>query len=104
MWRRRFGSKGEADAREGGEGGRNGEEEEELDTRKQHCFGVLQWPDSWVGEHLHDILLQPDSLAGTRYLASVWQGLGLTLGFTLPALTPTVLSLAGAHELVRMDR
>lgn len=31
-------------------------------------------------------------------------GLGLTLGFTLPALMPTVLSLAGAHELVRMER
>lgn len=31
-------------------------------------------------------------------------GLVLTLGFMLPALTPIVLSLAGAHELVRMER
>lgn len=30
--------------------------------------------------------------------------LGPTLGLVLPALTPNVLSLAGAHELVRMDR
>lgn len=31
-------------------------------------------------------------------------GLGLMLGLVLPALTPNILSLAGAHELVRMDR
>lgn len=30
--------------------------------------------------------------------------LGLMLGIVLPALTPIVLSLAGAYELVRMDR
>lgn len=31
-------------------------------------------------------------------------GLGLMLGIMLPARTPTILSLAGAHELVRMER
>lgn len=31
-------------------------------------------------------------------------GLGLMVNLVLPALTPNILSLAGAHELVRMDR
>lgn len=39
-----------------------------------------------------------------RWIRHQNTALGLTLGIVLPALTPIVLSLAGAHELVRMDR
>lgn len=65
MRRRRFGSKGEADAKRKRE-------------RKEEELGAGETPETSAGS--------------------------LTPGFVLPALTPTALSLAGAHELVRMER
>lgn len=37
------------------------------------CFDVLQWLDSLVYDHLHSVLVQPDSLPRQQYIFTMWQ-------------------------------